>query len=114
MIMVAAAGALAFGCAENKFTRANFDTIVEGRSSKEEVKLTLGDKYDDLGDQWTYEDESKHITAFIYFDERGMVRRKQWIDARAGTWEGSAPGIDDSPQGRKASEEKSNMTIERP
>ncbi len=101
------------GCAENKMTRQNWDMIKEGTSTKDEVRLTLGDKYTALGNQWEYEDEDKHLHATIHFDEKGVVARKEWMDAKSGEWTGAAPQINERPQGRMDSQRRGNETIKK-
>jgi hypothetical protein len=108
--LIVAAAAVA-GCAPDKLTRQNFDTIREGVSDKTEVELTLGNDYQDRGDAWEYEREKKHLSVYVHFDERGRVIRKEWIDAKTGEWEGAAPGIDETPQGRPAGESTRTKTI---
>lgn len=101
------------GCAENKLTRQNFDMVKEGVSTKLEVENTLGKQFADRGDCWQYENEDEHLNAYIYWDKAGKVERKEWIDAKTGEWTGAAPGIKEHPEGRQASEQKSNMTIKK-
>lgn len=105
---------LSSGCAENKLTRQNFDTLVEGASNKDEVRHTLGDNYmTRSGNEWEYEDEDRHLSVLIRFDDSGKVSGKEWRDATAGTWEGQADGIDPNPPGRKVSESNSTTTIDK-
>jgi len=100
------------GCAENKLTRHNYDMIKEGQSTRSEVRHTLGVKHlAERGDQWEYEDLDRHLSVVFYFDNNGVVRRKEWIDAGTGEWEGAAPHIDKNPQGEKMSERTSTTTI---
>jgi hypothetical protein len=99
------------GCAENKMTAQRFGMIKEGTSTKDEVRMTLGDKYTALGDQWEYEDEDKHLHATVHFDARGVVVRKEWMDGKTGEWSGAAPGIEENPKGAKQSDSKSYGTI---
>ncbi len=102
------------GCAENKLTRQNFDTIVEGTSNKDEVRHTLGDKYMTRSDrEWEYEDEDRNLSVVIHFDGADKVVAKEWRDANTGTWEGQRPGIDPNPPGRKVSESNSSTTIKK-
>jgi hypothetical protein len=105
--------ALVIGCAENKLTRHNYDTIIEGKSNKDEVELTLGKACANRGDHWEYENDDMDLSVVFYFDEKGYVTRKEWIDASAGTWEGAAPGINENPPGQKTSDDTSNMTIKK-
>jgi uncharacterized protein (DUF1330 family) len=105
---------LSSGCAENKLTRQNYDTIVEGSSNKMEVEHTLGDKYMARGgNEWEYEDEDRNLSVVIHFDESGKVAAKEWRDASTGTWEGQRPGIDPNPPGRQVSETGSSTTIKK-
>jgi|CXWL01.1.fsa_nt_gi hypothetical protein len=105
--------AMVAGCAENKLTRHNYDTIIEGKSNKDEVELTLGKAAANRGDQWEYENDDESLSVVFYFDDKGYVTRKEWIDADEGTWEGAAPGIDRNPEGKKTSEGTSNMTLKK-
>jgi outer membrane protein assembly factor BamE (lipoprotein component of BamABCDE complex) len=109
-VAVFGVGVLA-GCAENKMTRQNWEMVKEGTSTKDEVRLTLGDKYTALGNQWEYEDEDKHLHATIHFDDKGVVTRKEWMDGKSGEWTGAAPEISVKPQGRTTSEQKGHTTI---
>jgi len=104
--------AMSSGCAENKMTRRNWEMIKEGTSGKDEVRLTLGDKYTALGNQWEYEDEDKHLHATIHFDDHGVVTKKEWMDGKSGEWTGAAPGINEESQGQKGREERSNSTMQ--
>lgn len=101
------------GCAENKLTERNFDTIKEGVSTKLEVENTLGKPTADRGECWEYENEDANLTAYIHWNADGKVERKEWIDAEKGVWKGAAPGINEHPEGRQASERKSNTTIKK-
>jgi len=102
------------GCAENKLTRQNFDTIVEGSSNKDEVQHTLGDKFmTRSANEWEYEDEDRNLSVVIHFDGAGKVQAKEWRDATTGTWDGQRPGIDPHPPGRKVSESDSTKTIKK-
>jgi hypothetical protein len=101
------------GCAENKLTKHNFDMIKKGVSTKLEVENTLGKPTADRGECWEYENEDQHLTAYIHWSREGKVERKEWIDAKRDIWEGAAPGIDEQPEGRKASERRSNVTIDK-
>jgi hypothetical protein len=101
------------GCAENKLTKQNFDTIKENVSTKLEVENTLGKPTADRGDCWEYEDEDRHLSAYIHWNSEAKVQRKEWIDAKHGVWEGAAPGIDEQPEGRPVSEHKAHTTIKK-
>lgn len=100
------------GC-ENKLTRDNYDLIKQGVSTKTEVECTLGKPEADHGDFWEYEDEGKHLSVYVHWNADGKVERKEWIDGRTGEWDGAAPGIDEEPEGRKVSDQKSNLTIDK-
>ncbi|HKQ47102.1 MAG TPA: hypothetical protein VJZ71_03410 [Phycisphaerae bacterium] len=105
---------LSSGCAENKLTRQNYDTIVEGSSNKMEVERTLGNKYmARSGNEWEYEDEDRNLSVVIHFDASDKVIAKEWRDASTGTWEGQDPSINPNPPGRKASESGSTTTIKK-
>jgi hypothetical protein len=94
-------------------TRQNWELIREGTSDKEEVRLTLGDNYTALGNQWEYDDESKHLHATIHFNDKGIVTKKEWMDGKTGEWTGAAPQISEERQGRTASEKKGHTTIDK-
>ena len=102
------------GCAENKLTRQNYDTIVEGGSNRDEVRHTLGDKYMARSPhEWEYEDEDRNLSVVINFDDAGKVQAKEWRDATNGAWEGQRPGINPHPPGRKVSDSNSTTTIKK-
>jgi hypothetical protein len=116
LLVVPVAGflSLSSGCVENKLTRQNYDTIVEGSSNKMEVERTLGDKYMARGaNEWEFEDEDRNLSVVIHFDESGKVIAKEWRDASTGTWEGQRPGIDPNPAGHKVSGSESSTTIDK-
>lgn len=95
------------GCAENKLTRHNFALIHEGKSTKLEVEKTLGEEHlIRRGSQWEYDDMDRHLTVYVDFNDRGVVTRKQWVDARTGEWDDTKP----EPEGEKVSEETSTLT----
>ena len=105
---------VALGCSENLVTRRHYDMIMEGTSTKLEVEKTLGDTYIDRGDEWQYEESDRHLAVFIYFNDRDVVERKEWIDAKTGEWDGAAPGIKEEPEGEPGPDETSTMTIKEP
>ncbi len=117
MFVVLLAGAVLAsltGCAENKLTKRNFDMLKKGTSTQLEVEYTLGEDYVVRGQgnrEWEYEDEKRHLSVYIHFDENGKVERKEWITNEG--WEGAAPGIDENPEGKKVSEEDSSMTLDK-
>jgi hypothetical protein len=114
LILTFAVVPVLMGCAENKLTKCNFDMIKEGVSTKLEVENTLGKPMADRGDNWQYENEDEHLMVYIHWNNAGKVERKEWIDAKGeGTWEGSAPGIKDRPEGQPGPQQKSNMTIKK-
>lgn len=83
---------LVVGC--QKLTHKRFQLIREGVSNQLEVEKTLGQPDRKLADLWNWTDHDRHLTCNIYFDDRGVVAKKEWIDATKGVWEGSAPGVD--------------------
>lgn len=115
MVGAVCLGGLVFcltGCAENLVTRERFNTIVEGTSTKLDVRHTLGDKYMDQGGQWEYDrmDEDMLVVK-VYFDDNGVVTRKQWIDGKTNEFTGAAPGIDENPPGEKILDETRSGTV---
>lgn len=101
---------LAAGCSENKVTRNNFDTIVEGTSTRDEVRWTMGDKHlIDRGDHWEYDVSDKHLSVFFFFDEQGKVRKKEWWDGKTG----EIGGTPDQREGDPYSDESRNRTIKK-
>lgn len=101
------------GC-ESKLTRRNFEMIKKGTSTKLEVENTLGADYDVRGDkEWEYEDEKRHLTVYIYFDDDGKVLKKEWISGETGEWAGAAPNIDENPEGEEFSTESSKRTLDK-
>ncbi|HEV8261141.1 MAG TPA: hypothetical protein VGM03_14480 [Phycisphaerae bacterium] len=75
---------LLVGC--DKLTRNHFEMIQQGVSDKDDVERTIGKPDHVLDDQWHYERVDKHLNVQVDFDERGLVSRKQWIDATTGEW----------------------------
>ncbi len=113
MMMLAGLVLTMVGCAENKLTRQNFDTIHEGKSNKMEVKMTMGDKFNDRGELWEYEDMDRSLSVVFHFDKNDKVVAKEWRDAGTGKWDGAAPHMNETPEGKKTSDESSNMTIKK-
>ena len=74
------------GC-QDKLAHERFSQIQVHGSTRGEVTALIGEPDDDLGDQWLYQRPDKHLTVLVDFDERGLVSRKQWIDADAELWE---------------------------
>lgn len=106
---------VAIGCSENRVTRHHYDMIMEGKSTRLEVEKTLGDTYVNRGDHWEYEEMDRHLSVVFYFDDKGFVTRKEWIDAKGtGEWDGAAPGINEKPDGKKFSDDSSTTTIKEP
>ncbi len=115
MSLLAVVTFVALGCSENLVTRHHYDMIMEGTSTKIEVEKTLGDTYLKRGgNEWEYDESDRHLTVYIHFDNKGVVERKEWIDGRTGEWDGAAPGINEEPQGKTASDESKTMTIKEP
>jgi len=103
---------VAVGCSENLVTRRHYDMIIEGTSTRMEVEKTLGDTYVKRGgNEWEYDESDRHLSVFIYFNDKGVVDRKEWIDGKTGEWDGAAPGINEKPEGRTISDKSSDMTI---
>ncbi len=97
------------GCAENLLTRERYDLIREGSSTKDEVKAALGEKYlIDRGKEWEYDNESEHLSVWFEFDERGVVKRKQWFSG-----DGIEHDSNTDPEGEKRYEGKNATTIDR-
>jgi len=86
------------GCAQ-KFTYERFSMIREGVDDKTDVQTILGKPLHDLDDTWFYEDIDRHIAAHVFFNEDGRVRAKEWMDTKAGTWEGRNPDAAAPPEG---------------
>ncbi len=102
------------GCAENKLTRQNYDLVKEGMSTKLEVEATLGEKFADRGECWEYENENEFLTVYIHWAKNGKVLKKEWISGKGeGTWEGTAPDIDEEPDGKKMYDGFSNTTLKK-
>lgn len=99
------------GCAENKVTRDNYDTIVEGSSTQDEVRLTMGEKHlIKRDDHWEYDVSDKHLAVYFFFDQNGVVRKKEWVDGRTGEWSSSDP---EKREGDRRSDESRNRTIKK-
>jgi hypothetical protein len=101
--LVLLAAALA-GC-ERKFTHERFEMISEGFDKKEDVRDLLGKPYAMTEGQWHYRDLDRHQEAEIWFDERGLVRGKQWSDGKTGEIEGRNPDASPPPEGEVREEE---------
>ncbi|MBN2448025.1 MAG: hypothetical protein JXO22_14945 [Phycisphaerae bacterium] len=89
LALVVMVGVLA-GC-ERKFTRERFDMITPGVDQKYDVRMMIGVPNRDMGSQWYYEDLDHYYAARVFFNADDVVRAKEWMDARAGTWEGRDP-----------------------
>jgi hypothetical protein len=113
-VVLGAVTFVAIGCSENLVTRHHYDMIVKDKSTRLEVEKTLGDTYVDRGDHWEYDEEDRHLSVVFYFNDKGLVTRKEWIDASTGEWDGAAPGINEKPQGKKFSDDSSTTTIKEP
>ena len=115
-MMVAWAGlaALAVGC--EKLTHERFQMIREGASTQLDVQKTLREPDRKVDDLWNWTKHDRQITCNVYFDSRGVVARKEWIDARKGIWEGAAPGVQESaePSQPRPAEEKTTIRIIEP
>jgi len=86
------------GCAR-KFTYERYSMIQQGVDDRFDVKQMLGKPEFDTDDEWYYEDLDRHIAARVFFDNDGVVRGKEWMDAKSGTWEGRHPDADQPPEG---------------
>ncbi len=111
MSVFGAALFVAAGCSENLVTRQHYDMIMVGKSNRSEVKLTLGDTYIDRGGFWEYDETDRHLSVVVHFDQRDLVKKKEWVDGKTGEWDTDPP---DPSQGEKISDESSNMTIKKP
>ncbi|MEW6250551.1 MAG: hypothetical protein AB1716_07875 [Planctomycetota bacterium] len=98
LFTVCAGVVLLAGC-HRHFTRERFELIRENVDTREDVREMLGKPTAQLGEQWIYDDVKRNQTARIHFDEQGRVTAKEWIDARAGTWEGRDPNAPAPPPG---------------
>lgn len=98
LLSVAAGLVVLSGCAR-QFTHERFQMITVGTDDREDVRQILGGPTADLQDQWVYDDSKRHYTARIHFDAAGRVSGKEWIDSKAGVWEGQNPHADPEPQG---------------
>ena len=67
--------------------------IRPGTDDRYDVVATIGRPEFDAREEWYYEDSSDRYAARIFFDDRGRVRGKQWLDARTGDWEGENPDL---------------------
>lgn len=74
----------ATGCSPS-LTRENFDRIRTRVDTRAEVEDAIGEPTHDTGDAWHYEDQDRHISAQVFFDETGVVAGKQWMDTAEGT-----------------------------
>jgi len=92
MVAVGACMFLFQGCNANpdRLVYDNYALIRPHVSTQEDVASLLGEPDQRLGDKWMYERPDKHLNAFVDFDERGRVTRKQWIDAMGNMWDDSA------------------------
>ncbi|MHC5111859.1 MAG: hypothetical protein ACYTHJ_18490 [Planctomycetota bacterium] len=80
---------LAAGCSKDMLVYENFNMIDKNHTSRTEVANLIGEPDSKMGNQWMYERPSKHLCAFIDFNEKGLVCRKQWIDGMNNVWEDS-------------------------
>lgn len=90
LLLTPAIALLAGGC-QDLLVYENFTQIRQNASSQQEVARLLGEPDSHCGNQWLYERPSKHLFAFVDFDESGRVTRKQWIDGAGDFWVDSAP-----------------------
>lgn len=83
---------LAPGCAQ-KFTRENWEMIEVGASTKDEVKFVLGSPMDRGKEVWWY--NRGWNDAFIYFNEKDVVKAKKWYNGKTNEKEVCPPGWSD-------------------
>jgi len=97
------------GCAKNQMTRQNYDLIRVGSSTRLEVKSAMGEKHmKDRGGDWEYEDMDKKLSVWFYFDDKGIVSRKQWMSG-----EGLEDDSNPDPEGQVISDHSSSTTIDK-
>jgi hypothetical protein len=97
-VTVVSSATILTGC-KDPLTYENFTLIHENASSQAEVARIIGEPNNELDNQWLYERPEKHLTAIVDFDGRGLVVRKQWIDAMDEVWEDS--GGKDAKEGSR-------------
>ena len=103
--------ALFAGCTE-KLTFERWQTIHDGQSPVA-VEQVLGEPWQKLPDQWTYQDHDRHITAHIYWNDDGeKVICKQWYDPANG-WHGKNPDElgQEEPSGTTIDQRTNSATI---
>jgi hypothetical protein len=88
LALSAAVAALA-GC--EKLTRERFEMIRVQMDAKADVEKLIGPADYKLPSQWHYERDDQHLVVRIDFDNKGVVARKQWIDAMHADWKDSQP-----------------------
>lgn len=88
--------ALLAGTGCENLTRSRFEMVSVNVSTREDVRHTLGPPSYVMDGRWQFERPERHINVLIDFDERGVVTRKQWIDANTGEWADSKPAGDES------------------
>lgn len=87
-------GTLAAGCSSRaEFCRTGYDMIRPGADDRYDVVAIIGRPEFDACEEWYYEDPADRYAARIFFDTRGRVRGKQWLDAQTGEWEGENPDL---------------------
>ncbi len=70
------------GC-ENKLTRSRWEMLKPGVDDQQTVQATLGKPQEKpFNDLWWYYKDN--ITAKIYFDDKGVVKAKKWINEKTG------------------------------
>lgn len=73
------------GC--DPLTRERYEMITLNVDTDFDVEKMIGPPDHKLPGQWHYERTDKHLIVKVEFDDNGVVTRKEWIDALAGTWE---------------------------
>ena len=111
-VMVVGAAVLLLGGCASRFTYERFDLIRPNADSRADVQALLGDPDARFEDEWIYDDRGRRISAIIYFDAEGRVAGKEWIDGRAGTFEGSQPDDEDAAPGEVVEERRIRRTYD--
>jgi hypothetical protein len=94
LLSAALSGALAAGCGDRaEFCRTGYDMIRPGADDRYDVLAMIGRPEFDACEEWYYEDAADRCAARIFFDGRGRVRGKQWLNAETGEWEGENPDL---------------------
>lgn len=110
---VLACGTLVGGCTSRAaFCRTSYDLIRPGADDRYDVVAMIGRPEFDACEEWYYEDAADRYAARIFFDGRGRVRGKQWLDAGTGEWEGENPDLAPAARGGKRQTSTFVRTVE--